>query len=127
MLSHRVLRKDLSVTISMTVSKFQVDAHVSKHLFQECIQRYLADKTRILATHQLQYIEGVDGIILLEQGKVKYFTNYRDLLEQRPEYSVLLAAGNKASDESSVEKSIKRQFSTSSNRVSEHTYESAFP
>ncbi|XP_018045577.1 PREDICTED: multidrug resistance-associated protein 4-like [Atta colombica] len=95
-----------------------VDAHVSKHLFQECIQRYLAGKTRILATHQLQYIKGVDAIILLEQGKMKYFSHYQDLLEYRPEYGILLAAENEAIDDSSLEKSIniRRQFSSSSNR-----------
>ncbi|XP_071648714.1 ATP-binding cassette sub-family C member 4 [Temnothorax longispinosus] len=95
-----------------------VDAHVSKHLFHECIQRYLAGKTRILATHQLQYIKGVDAIILLEQGRMKYFSHYQDLLEYRPEYGVLLAAENEAIDDSSLEKSIniRRQFSSSSNR-----------
>ncbi|KYM85733.1 hypothetical protein ALC53_04514 [Atta colombica] len=97
-----------------------VDAHVSKHLFQECIQRYLAGKTRILATHQMQYIKEVDAIILFEQGKMKYFSHYQDLLENQPEYRVLLAAENEASDDSSLEKSIniRRQFSSSSNRVS---------
>jgi len=100
--------------------KFQVDAHVSKHLFQECIQRYLAGKTRILATHQMQYIKEVDAIILFEQGKMKYFSHYQDLLENQPEYRVLLAAENEAIDDSSLEKSIniRRQFSSSSNRVS---------
>ncbi|EZA62696.1 putative multidrug resistance-associated protein, partial [Ooceraea biroi] len=95
-----------------------VDAHVSKHLFQECIQRYLAGKTRILATHQLQYIKAVDAIILLEQGQIKYFSNYQDLLEYRPEYRVLLVAENEKSDESDIEKTIniRRQFSSSSNR-----------
>ncbi|XP_072762870.1 ATP-binding cassette sub-family C member 4 [Anoplolepis gracilipes] len=94
-----------------------VDAHVSKHLFQECIQRYLAGKTRILATHQLQYIKGVDGIILLEQGRIKYFSHYQDLLEYRPEYGVLLADENEI-DDSSLEKSmnIRRKFSSASNR-----------
>ncbi|XP_039312863.1 multidrug resistance-associated protein 4 isoform X2 [Solenopsis invicta] len=95
-----------------------VDAHVSKHLFHECIQRYLAGKTRILATHQLQYIKGVDAIILLEQGKIKYFSHYQDLLEYRPEYSILLASDNEPIDDSSLEKSmsLRRQFSSTSNR-----------
>ncbi|EFN78037.1 Probable multidrug resistance-associated protein lethal(2)03659 [Harpegnathos saltator] len=101
-----------------------VDAHVSKHLFQESIQKYLARKTRILATHQLQYIKGVDGIILLEQGKVKYFSRYNDLLDYRPEYGELVSTGKSStemsgaeiSDDSSIERSMKRQFSTASNR-----------
>ncbi|XP_011877734.1 PREDICTED: multidrug resistance-associated protein 4-like [Vollenhovia emeryi] len=95
-----------------------VDAHVSKHLFQECMQKYLAGKTRILATHQLQYIKGVDAIILLEQGKMQYFSHYQDLLEYRPEYGVLLATENEVVDDSSLESSInlRRQFSSTSNR-----------
>ncbi|KAG7207749.1 hypothetical protein KM043_009361 [Ampulex compressa] len=94
-----------------------VDAHVSKHLFEECIQRYLAGKTRILATHQLQYIKGVDAIILLEQGKMRVFSHYQDLLHSRPEYGELIAAENETSEDSSIEKTVmRRQFSTSSNR-----------
>ncbi|XP_029164699.1 probable multidrug resistance-associated protein lethal(2)03659 [Nylanderia fulva] len=93
-----------------------VDAHVSKHLFEECIQKYLAGKTRILATHQLQYIKGVDAIILLEQGRTKYFSHYQDLLEYRPEYGVLLAEENENDDSSPDKRSIRRRFSSASNR-----------
>nr|XP_012230280.1 PREDICTED: probable multidrug resistance-associated protein lethal(2)03659 [Linepithema humile] len=95
----------------------QVDAHVSKHLFEECIQKYLAGKTRILATHQLQYIVGVDAIILLEQGKMTYFSHYQDLLAYRPEYGILLAAENEVNDDTEKKMDdIRRQFSSSSNR-----------
>ena len=94
-----------------------VDTHVSKHLFEECMQRYLAGKTRILATHQLQYIKNVDSIILIEQGKATVFSYYQDLLNQRPEYAELLAAENETNDDSSLEKSVmRRQFSSSSTR-----------
>ncbi|XP_076243243.1 ATP-binding cassette sub-family C member 4 [Calliopsis andreniformis] len=94
-----------------------VDTHVSKHLFEECMQRYLAGKTRILATHQLQYVKNVDSIILIDQGKATLFSNYQDLLNERPEYCELLAAETEANDDSSLEKSVmKRQFSTSSTR-----------
>lgn len=99
--------------------KFQVDAHVSKHLFEECIQKCLAGKTRILATHQLQYIKGVDAIILLEQGKIKYYSHYQDLLADHPEYGTLIAAENEANDDTEKNKDIRRQFSSSSNRVSD--------
>jgi len=102
---------------------------VSKHLFQECIQRYLAGKTTILATHQLQYIKAVDAIILLEQGQIKYFSHYQNLLDYRPEYEVLLVAENEKGDDSDMEKtiSIRRQFSSSSNRVSRFSLSRSFP
>lgn len=100
---------------------FQVDAHVGKHLFKDCIQRYLDGKTRILATHQLQYIKGADSIILLDQGRIQQYSDYHKLLSAHPEYSSLIAeerAGD-TSDDSSIEKSyIRRQFSSSSTRVS---------
>ncbi|XP_043261450.1 uncharacterized protein LOC122402590 [Colletes gigas] len=94
-----------------------VDTHVSKHLFEECMQRYLAGKTRILATHQLQYVKSVDSILLIEQGKVTVLANYPELLNQRPEYYRLLAAETETNDDSSLEKSVmRRQFSSSSTR-----------
>lgn len=94
-----------------------VDTHVSKHLFEECIQRYLSGKTRILATHQLQYVKSVDTIVLLEQGKITVFKSYQELLDKRPEYCQLLADGGETHDDSSLEKSgMRRQFSSSSTR-----------
>ncbi|KOC62297.1 putative multidrug resistance-associated protein lethal(2)03659 [Habropoda laboriosa] len=94
-----------------------VDTHVSKHLFEECMQRYLAGKTRILATHQLQYVKNVDAIILIEQGKVTVFSYYQDLLNQRPEYAELLAAETETNEDNSIEKNtMRRQFSSSSTR-----------
>ncbi|CAK9815097.1 Probable multidrug resistance-associated protein lethal(2)03659 [Anthophora plagiata] len=94
-----------------------VDTHVSKHLFEECMQKYLAGKTRILATHQLQYVKNVDAIILIEQGKVTKFSYYQDLLNQRPEYAELLATEPETNEDSSIEKNtMRRQFSSSSTR-----------
>ena len=47
-----------------------VDAHVSKHLFNECIVKYLENKTRILVTHQLQFLRQADLIIVLNNVRV---------------------------------------------------------
>ncbi|XP_051166811.1 ATP-binding cassette sub-family C member 4-like [Leptopilina boulardi] len=96
-----------------------VDAHVGKHLFEECMKHYLSGKTRILATHQLQYIKGVDAIILLDQGKMQIYKNYQQLLQSHPEYMPLIAAESKPDnkEDSSIEKyTMRRQFSISSNR-----------
>lgn len=99
----------------------QVDAHVGKHLFEECLRRYLSGRTRILATHQLQYLKKADCIVLLDQGKIHQYADYHELLSAYPEYGCLLAEekpGDKSED-SSVEKSrMRRQFSSSSTRVS---------
>lgn len=48
-----------------------VDTHVGKQLFEECIMGYLKGKTRILVTHQLQFLKGADHIIVLnEVGRI---------------------------------------------------------
>lgn len=71
-----------------------MDAHVGKQLFEDCIQKYLKGKTRILATHQLQFINGVDSIILLDQGRIQQYKDHLELLRDYPEYSSLVAAEN---------------------------------
>lgn len=92
---------------------------MSKHLFYDCIKKCLAGQTTILATHQLQYVREVDGIILLEQGRMKYFSHYQDLLAHQPEYGVLLAEKDEESDKLFEQKNMRRrQMSISSVRVS---------
>ncbi|XP_046596329.1 ATP-binding cassette sub-family C member 4 isoform X2 [Neodiprion lecontei] len=98
-----------------------VDAHVGKHLFEECIQRYLAGKTRILVTHQLQYLQGVDAIILLNQGRAEIFSNYHELLASYPDYEALVGTmgeGDGTASERGLpsEKGMRRQYSSTSHR-----------
>ncbi|XP_058800144.1 ATP-binding cassette sub-family C member 4-like isoform X2 [Phymastichus coffea] len=68
-----------------------VDAHVGKHLFEECLQKYLSGKTRLLATHQLQYLKYADTILLLDQKKLYQYANYHELLHAYPKYNTLIA------------------------------------
>ena len=52
-----------------------VDSRVSRQLFKKCILDYLKGKTRILVTHQLQFLKEVDTIVMLD--RVRYlFTIY---------------------------------------------------
>lgn len=44
-----------------------VDARVAKHLFHKCIEKYLDGKTRILVTHQLQFVKQADIIVVLDK------------------------------------------------------------
>lgn len=50
-----------------------VDTHVGKHLFEECICNYLAGKTRILVTHQLQYLKKADLIVVINDVSQKLY------------------------------------------------------
>lgn len=49
-----------------------VDTHVGKHLFQKCILKYLNGKTRILVTHQLQFLKKADLIVVLNEVMLDY-------------------------------------------------------
>lgn len=47
-----------------------VDYHVSKRLLNQCFKRFLADKIRVLVTHQLQHLKVIDNLIFMEKGKI---------------------------------------------------------
>jgi len=55
-----------------------VDAHVGQFLFRETICKQLKEKTRLLVTHQLQYISYCDIIISLTDGVVSFCGSYDD-------------------------------------------------
>ncbi|KAK0168435.1 hypothetical protein PV327_002235 [Microctonus hyperodae] len=56
-----------------------VDAHVSKNIFDQCISKYLRGRTRILVTHQIQFLRNVDKIIVLKDGGVEAEGTYEQL------------------------------------------------
>ncbi|KAK9870720.1 hypothetical protein WA026_008289 [Henosepilachna vigintioctopunctata] len=56
-----------------------VDPHVAKHLMNKCINEYLRNKTRILVTHQTQFLEHADFVLILDNGKVKNFIKSSEL------------------------------------------------
>lgn len=55
-----------------------VDTHVGKKLFDECINGYLKKKTRILVTHQVQYLKDADMILVLNNGRLESQTSFEE-------------------------------------------------
>ena len=47
-----------------------LDANVRKKIFKRVFQNLLGDKTRILATHAIDFLHLADRIIVLKEGKV---------------------------------------------------------
>ncbi|XP_014275661.1 probable multidrug resistance-associated protein lethal(2)03659 [Halyomorpha halys] len=68
-----------------------VDTHVGKHLFEDCIQGYLKNKTVILITHQLQYLDSVDQIVLLENGTVSAIGSNETLQKSGLDFTKLMS------------------------------------
>ncbi|XP_076693670.2 ATP-binding cassette sub-family C member 11 [Callospermophilus lateralis] len=67
-----------------------VDARVGKCIFEECIRKTLRGKTVILVTHQLQYLEFCDQIILLEDGKICENGTHGELMQKAGRYAQLV-------------------------------------
>ncbi|XP_076254946.1 putative multidrug resistance-associated protein lethal(2)03659 isoform X2 [Rhynchophorus ferrugineus] len=66
-----------------------VDTHVGRHIFVECIQKYLKDKCVILVTHQLQYLRNVKNIYLIDSGKVDFTGTYDDIQQCDKDFAQL--------------------------------------
>ncbi|XP_053438093.1 ATP-binding cassette sub-family C member 11 isoform X2 [Nycticebus coucang] len=64
-----------------------VDVNVGKHIFEECIKKMLKEKTVVLVTHQLQYLELCDQIILLEDGKICENGTQSELMQKKGQYA----------------------------------------
>lgn len=50
-------------------------------LFIRCIQNFLCEKTVILVTHQLQFIEAADKILVLKEGECLEIGTYQEVLK----------------------------------------------
>lgn len=78
-----------------------VDTHVGKHLFDQCLRSLLKDKIVILVTHQLQYLQHVDQIVIFKEGRVEAVGTYDYLRETGLDFAKLLADPHKEEKEES--------------------------
>lgn len=98
-----------------------VDTHVGKQLFENCINGFLRHKTRILITHQLQYLKEVDHIIILENGCLKAEGNYKDLQASGLDFANLLERQAEIEEEDPTPKPFSRKASVKSHSSVEDT------
>ena len=81
-----------------------LDAHVGKNIMHNCIIGYLKGKTRILATHALQYTSFADRIYYMEKGEIKWEGTYQELVEQKFYYEFAEKIKSKIKEEKESEK-----------------------
>nr|XP_019960169.1 PREDICTED: multidrug resistance-associated protein 4-like [Paralichthys olivaceus] len=67
-----------------------VDAEVGRHLFEQCICGLLKNKPRILVTHQLQYLQKADEILVLKEGFMVAKGTYTELQQSGVDFTSLL-------------------------------------
>ncbi|CAG9767681.1 unnamed protein product [Ceutorhynchus assimilis] len=83
-----------------------VDTHVGKHLFDKCIVKYLKGKTRILVTHQLQYLKKADLIVVLNEGRIEAMGTFRELSNSQLDFTKMLASADETIEEKEHEQLV---------------------
>eukprot|EP00345_Euplotes_harpa_P014311 CAMPEP_0168352156 /NCGR_PEP_ID=MMETSP0213-20121227/22369_1 /TAXON_ID=151035 /ORGANISM="Euplotes harpa, Strain FSP1.4" /LENGTH=926 /DNA_ID=CAMNT_0008363285 /DNA_START=845 /DNA_END=3626 /DNA_ORIENTATION=+ len=56
-----------------------LDANTKKKIFEELFLEELKDKTRVLVTHAVDFLDRVDRIVIMKHGKIKYIGTYEEL------------------------------------------------
>ncbi|KAH6790126.1 multidrug resistance-associated protein 6 [Perilla frutescens var. frutescens] len=69
-----------------------VDAHTAAALFNDCVMTALAKKTVVLVTHQVEFLNTVDNILVVEEGKVAQSGKYKELLIGQTTFEQLVFA-----------------------------------
>ncbi|XP_029521276.2 ATP-binding cassette sub-family C member 4-like isoform X1 [Oncorhynchus nerka] len=103
-----------------------VDAEVGRHLFEQCICGILKNKARILVTHQLQYLQAANQILVLKEGHVVARGTYSELQHSGVDFTSLLKRDEEEEPQTNNNHSVvKHAFSQNSisswNSVVSHT------
>lgn len=94
-----------------------VDTHVGRHLFRKCIKDYLREKTCILITHQIQYLSGVDQIILMDKGNVLTEGSYQELQKSNLDFTRMLGSPATETTIASCNENISKNTSNNNHRI----------
>ncbi|KAL7298327.1 hypothetical protein TKK_0008673 [Trichogramma kaykai] len=85
-----------------------LDGQVAESIFKDCINGFLKDKTRILATHSNRHLQEADIIVLLNNGHVEYQGTYDDLKKDE-KYLHLIPSNDEIESLPSLEKQEQLQ------------------
>ena len=67
-----------------------LDVHVGAKVFNELIKKELKGKTVLLVTHQLQFLQGCDHVVLMEGGQIAEQGTYAELMSRKTSFSELI-------------------------------------
>ncbi|XP_034484923.1 probable multidrug resistance-associated protein lethal(2)03659 [Drosophila innubila] len=71
-----------------------VDTHVGRELFDQCMKGYLRNELVILVTHQLQFLEQADLIVIMDKGKISAMGTYDAMQRSGLDFAQLLSDPN---------------------------------
>ncbi|KAM4676151.1 cystic fibrosis transmembrane conductance regulator [Discoglossus pictus] len=64
-----------------------LDLFTEKEIFESCVCKLMANKTRILVTSKLEQLKKADKILILHEGSSYFYGTFAELQDQRPEFS----------------------------------------
>ncbi|XP_077869660.1 ATP-binding cassette sub-family C member 5-like [Saccoglossus kowalevskii] len=67
-----------------------VDTHVGQHIFNYYIKEALQGKTVLFVTHQLQYLNGCDEILVMQGGRIHESGTHKQLMTSDGHYANLI-------------------------------------
>ena len=59
-----------------------LDANIGKKIMNDLIINYLKNKTRVIVTHALQYLQYMDRIIYMKNGRIEWSGTFQEILNQ---------------------------------------------
>lgn len=74
-----------------------VDTHVGRHLFDQCMRGFLRDEVVVLVTHQLQFLEQADIIVIMDKGKISAVGTYELMRSSGLDFANLLTPPEESS------------------------------
>ncbi|XP_030373817.1 probable multidrug resistance-associated protein lethal(2)03659 [Scaptodrosophila lebanonensis] len=80
-----------------------VDTHVGRHLFDQCIRGLLRRHLVVLVTHQLQFLERADLVVIMEKGKISAMGTYTTMKRSGLDFAELLTDPNKVDEDEDKE------------------------
>ena len=76
-----------------------VDRNVGQHIFNNCIRSGLKDKTVLLVTHQIEYLEKMDFIVFMRDGRIANTGVHNHLYNSDDDYRQLIEWSKSSSSE----------------------------
>uniref|UniRef100_A0A3Q2ZQM0 Cystic fibrosis transmembrane conductance regulator n=2 Tax=Kryptolebias marmoratus TaxID=37003 RepID=A0A3Q2ZQM0_KRYMA len=67
-----------------------LDIATEKEVFEKCLCKLMASKTRVVVTSKLDHLKRADRILLLHNGDCYFYGTFSELQAKRPDFSSLL-------------------------------------
>ena len=81
----------LGLASSSAVPKCLFPVQVAREVFNVCMAKTLRDKTRILVTNQLQFVNSADLIVHMSNGRIQERGTYEELLAKQGAFAQMMS------------------------------------